>query len=175
MLQVSNLMRRQGLGPESLLGAGGGGFPAPGNPNAPPSTASPTSQTSTGSGAAASGGAQQSPFGSVDPAALLQMLGAGGMGAGGLGAGGLGAGGLGAGGLGAGGLGGLGGLGAGGLGSPGAGFPPLFGSPPADTRSPEERFQVQLQVRFALLAVESEQHLTRLMFGPPATSRHGFQ
>jgi len=135
MLQFSNMMRQQGLGPETFLGAGGGGFPAPGNPNASPNTTPTTSPPSTVPGAPASVGASQSLFDGGDPAALLRMWGAGGVGAGG--------------------------LGAGGLGTPGAGFPPLFGSPspPADTRSPEERFQVQLQVRFALLAAQNSDPL----------------
>ncbi|KAG2140180.1 hypothetical protein DEU56DRAFT_911881 [Suillus clintonianus] len=116
-------------------GAAGGGaaFPAPGAPStAPASTTSPSSTSPTGTqpapnpfaaffppvppaSAGAGAGAGTNPFGMFDPAALAQMQSA-----------------FGGGGGGGGGLGGLGGFSA----------PPAA---PADSRSPEERFQVQLQ------------------------------
>lgn len=131
-----------------LPGLGGSSFPAPGTPGG----ASSPPATSPG----AAGGA----LGGLDPAMLAALGGMGGPGAGGLGSfGGAGTGGGGVGsdpnalanmlaalqGSGSGG-GGFGGFGGGGLGSFGGGG--LGGAPaaPADTRSPEERFQVQLQV-----------------------------
>ncbi|EPS99332.1 hypothetical protein FOMPIDRAFT_1164025 [Fomitopsis schrenkii] len=166
MLQMSSMMR--GGGPGALGGAGS--FPAPGLPStarpqgqdgqqphsgstpaggapnpgagvpplffpfAPPPSAGGSNPTSQGAqGAAPGAGAGAGLF---DPALMQQMLAAMGGGAGPGAVAGAGAGGADPFGLGAfGGLGGLGGLGA-------------FGgaqAAPADTRPPEERFQVQLQ------------------------------
>jgi ubiquilin len=110
-------------------------FPAPGNPNP---TATPSTPSSTSPGTTPGAGAVPpfpplfgAPPGSGAAAggnlpALQQMFG-GGMGSPfGFGPG-------------AGGLGGYGGFG---------GVPPASPATPADTRPPEERFQVQLQVRF---------------------------
>ncbi|KAI0937440.1 hypothetical protein AcV5_005349 [Taiwanofungus camphoratus] len=147
MLQMSTLMREAGLGPG--VGAPGGGFPAPGLPSTarqaeppsgtgeapgtnhapapnlfnpffpPPSPA--TGSTPTLPGAAA--GAAPGGMPMFDPALMQQMLAA--MGGAGAGVGGANPFGFGA---------------FGGPASPG-------GAPaaPADTRPPEERFQVQLQ------------------------------
>ncbi|KAI0275459.1 hypothetical protein BC834DRAFT_50961 [Gloeopeniophorella convolvens] len=129
MLQMTAMMRNAGLDPlANPFGASPqSGFPAPGNPNVPP--ASTTGATAPGSATTpATGGTPGqagtlpgpnpflNPFG-ADPNALLQFLGGGGSA----------------------------GAGAGGLFGGGGGTP--FGGPPppADTRSPEERFQVQLQ------------------------------
>lgn len=149
MLQMSSIMREAG-GPNGASG----GFPAPGlpstarqgqgqaqqtpaagtgqpffNPFFPPPADAPTSPgAGAGAGAAPGAGA---PGGMFDPAVMQQMMnmfGGGGAGGDPLGFGGL----------------------------PG-GFPPFGQTPgfgaagaapaaPADTRSPEERFQVQLQV-----------------------------
>lgn len=139
------------------LGGGGSAFPAPGLPSTAaqpqsPQSSQPQSPQSPGVGAGIGGG--QNPY-----AALSGILGQinpqaqGGQGATGAGAG------AGAGGFGAvdpaliqsllGGMGGFGGFG-GSPGAPGAGAGATGslggGTPqPADTRSPEERFQVQLQ------------------------------
>ena len=115
MLQMTSMMRDAGLAPPDMFGgAPGGGFPAPGNPNAA-GTPSGAGAGSVPGAAASPFGVPPNPFGGGDPAALLRMLG--------------------------------------GAGAPGAagagGFNPFFGgapAAPADTRSPEERFQVQLQV-----------------------------
>ncbi|ETW86423.1 hypothetical protein HETIRDRAFT_406535 [Heterobasidion irregulare TC 32-1] len=114
MLQMTSMMRDAGLAPPDMFGgAPGGGFPAPGNPNAA-GTPSGAGAGSAPGAAASPFGVPPNPFGGGDPAALLRMLG--------------------------------------GAGAPGAagagGFNPFFGgapAAPADTRSPEERFQVQLQ------------------------------
>ena len=158
MLQMSSMMGGGGLG-----GGVPGSFPAPGLPSTaqqqqqntpaqgtgtagtgaapippplfnpwfppPPPPAAAASGTASGGATPGAGGAGGSPqpnplAGMFDPAAMQQMLGMLGGGGAGAGAPGLGA---------FGGLGGLGGLG----GVPAA---------PADTRPPEERFQVQLQV-----------------------------
>lgn len=154
MLQMSSIMRDTGVGPN-----GGGGFPMPGLPSTARQNPDQTQQQQQGAGAgtgAAAGGPLPffNPFFPPPPST-------GGTGSPGTGAGtGAGAGaGAGAGGAGAGlwdpammqqmmnilggaggdpfGFGALGGLG----GAAGA-----AGSTPADTRPPEERFQVQLQV-----------------------------
>ncbi|KJA16303.1 hypothetical protein HYPSUDRAFT_147883 [Hypholoma sublateritium FD-334 SS-4] len=153
MLRMASAM--QGLGGASPFGGAPFGapqapaFPAPGTPTTAagqaaattPSTAPGSPQVNpfalfnpavgagapgavgagaAGAGAGAGMGAQ--PFGGLDPAMMQQMLGMGGPFGGGAGAGGLGA---------------YGGFGPfGGAATPAA---------PADTRSPEERFQVQLQ------------------------------
>lgn len=124
-------------GPFGQLG-GAGGFPAPGVPNTgatSPSATQPTDSNTgsaptpfnmfTGAGAGAGAGATGAGAGlpPFNPALMQQILSGGGGPFGGLG-----------GGLGGGFGGGLGGLG---------GTPPA----PADARPPEERFQVQLQVR----------------------------
>ncbi|KAI0066737.1 hypothetical protein BV25DRAFT_1972571 [Artomyces pyxidatus] len=126
MLQMTALMRESGFGPGGFgAPGGGGGFPAPGNPTG---AAAPTSPAASGSGGVPppnlfGGPGAPNPFaGGPDPNQLLALLG-------------------------------------GGAGAPGGGgFNPFFGgagagaggfggapAPPADTRSPEERFQVQLQ------------------------------
>lgn len=192
MLQMSSMMR--GGGPGALGGAGS--FPAPGLPStarpqgqdgqqphsgstpaggapnpgagvpplffpfAPPPSAGGSNPTSQGAqGAAPGAGAGAGLF---DPALMQQMLAAMGGGAGPGAVAGAGAGGADPFGLGAfGGLGGLGGLGA-------------FGgaqAAPADTRPPEERFQVQLQVGNSPL-LWSEWVFTD--GGAVATARHGF-
>jgi len=150
MLQMASMFRDPGspFAANSFggAGAGTGGFPAPGNPGGTTATAtpgSPPSQTSgsatgapapfnmfggpapgagAGAGSGAAGGVPANPFGAVDPALMQQMF--GGFGAGN----------------------GFGGMGAGGFG--GASAAPTT---PADTRSPEERFQVQLQVSLSAL------------------------
>ncbi|KAG5640362.1 hypothetical protein DXG03_009032 [Asterophora parasitica] len=147
MLQMASLFN-QGPGAGGLGGFGGFGlpqqpaFPAPGSPGgaATNPSASPTTSPNAGTGttpaanpfnffgappagAGAVGGAQPpNPFG-FDPALVQQLLGGGGLGSG---------------------AGGLGGFGGGGF---GGGFGGLGGAPaaPADSRPPEERFQVQLQ------------------------------
>ncbi|KAJ8473882.1 hypothetical protein ONZ45_g16134 [Pleurotus djamor] len=118
-----------GASPFSLFGGGagaGGGFPAPGVPNTG-STTTPTTPSSTTANPSSTP-QPQSPFGrsgmppfnpfGADPALMQQLLGS---------------------------MGGGAGLGAGA--GAGAGLGSLFGAPPApaDTRSPEERYQVQLQ------------------------------
>ncbi|KAI0043800.1 hypothetical protein FA95DRAFT_1562944 [Auriscalpium vulgare] len=143
MLQMTQMMRQAGINPMAMggadpfagLGGAAGGFPAPGNPAGTPGVA-PTPGAAAGAPGAgavpgAGTGAGAVPnlfggapppgmFGGADPSALLQLLG---------------------------GAGAAGGQNAG-------GFNPFFGSSafgggapaaPADTRSPEERFQVQLQ------------------------------
>lgn len=110
-------------------GMGGmGGFPAPGVPGNANSTNPADSTASDGSTAGGTGALPTGvpPFPGMDPAFMQQLL-MGGLGGGGFGSpgGAAGAGG---------GLGGLGGFGA-----------PQTPAVPADTRSPEERFQVQLQ------------------------------
>ncbi|CDO68496.1 hypothetical protein BN946_scf184499.g21 [Trametes cinnabarina] len=135
MLQMSSMMRESGMGPGAagLGGAGAGGFPAPGLPSTArqqqpganaqqPAGTSPGSQTSP----------TAAPFGTGLPPLFFPFMPPPAAGANPAGTGGAGVppnpfAGMGA-------LGGLGGLGA-------------FGAPPApaDTRPPEERFQVQLQ------------------------------
>ncbi|KAF9523159.1 hypothetical protein CPB83DRAFT_863409 [Crepidotus variabilis] len=161
MLRMSAMMRDSGMsgmgGMGGFGGAGAGGmpfgnpaasFPAPGNPNpSAPTPSTTTPATGAGGGAASSppfnlfaglGGAPPAPGAGTgaegstpgaaatpganplgmgfNPALMQQMLG----------------------------LGAFGGQGAGGLGSYGAGAPTTPAAP-ADTRPPEERFQVQLQ------------------------------
>ena len=143
MLQMSSMMREGGAGTGAadgpgLFGAMGGTPNVNANPN-PAAAANPpfnpslwppfpqpnqgAAATGAGAGAGATGGAGGRGTGAgaglVDPALIQQLLGGLGSGAGG------------------GGIPGMGGL-VGGFG----------GAPqPTDTRSPEERFQVQLQVR----------------------------
>lgn len=148
MLQMSSMMRGAGADPFGGLG-GAGGFPAPGNPSggfpAPGTPGNAISPSSTaagsppvpganplaslfgapggagaGAGGAPGGAGTGNPFGALDPAMMQQLLAIGG---GGGAAGGAGAGNP------------FGGFGTGG--APAA---------PADTRPPEERFQIQLQV-----------------------------
>lgn len=132
MMQMSNLMNGGGAGgPGAFPAPGvpgatatqGGGAPSPGaapffNPWVPTSSTSPggTPAAGTGAAAGAAAGAPPNPFASMFDPAMMQQM-MGAMGGGGFG-GGLG--------------GGLGGFGA--------------TAAPADTRPPEERFQVQLQV-----------------------------
>ncbi|KAJ8588413.1 hypothetical protein M405DRAFT_819729 [Rhizopogon salebrosus TDB-379] len=139
-------------------GAGGStGFPAPGDPStAPASTASPnynaSSASSTGSPPApnpfatlfppvpstvpsAGAGGAASPFGMFDPAAFSRMQAAMGGAGGGLG----------------GGLGGFGGFGA----------PPP--AAPADTRPPEERFEMQLQQLQSMGFTNASQNVRALL------------
>lgn len=130
MMQMSSMMRGAGLGGGGLGGTGAavpGAFPAPGVPSSAVGTGTtgPTSPSTTTQPGAAGTGANMGvgAAGMPNPALLQALLGGGGFGGG------------------PGGFGGLGGLG-GGMGT--------FGAPaaaPADTRPPEERFQVQLQVR----------------------------
>lgn len=141
MLQMSQMMQGAGGSPfgGGMGGGGGGGFPAPGNPGGAPNPnpsspgagATPQSPgqgmpnlASLLGGAGAGAGGAPSPGGGAppafDPAAMQQMLG---MFGGGGGGGGMGA--------------GANAFGGGFGGAPAA---------PADTRAPEERFQVQLQV-----------------------------
>ncbi|KAF8955842.1 hypothetical protein BDZ97DRAFT_1855158 [Flammula alnicola] len=160
MLRMASVMQGAGLGPGAGMGSPFGApppaFPAPGNPNAPPSSttspSSPTPASTTGAGSpplagvppvnpfgflaglsaagaganagvtpgspganAGTGAAAPNPFG-FNPALMQQMLG----------------------------MGSPYGPGAGGLGGYGGGFG-AASPPPADTRPPEERFQVQLQ------------------------------
>lgn len=153
MMQMSSVLR----------GAGAGGgipgtspFPAPGVPSGATATGatSPASPSATmqpgitGTGTNVGAGA-----GLPSPALLQALLGAGPFGAG-----------LGGGGLGGGSLGGFGG-----------GLSP-FGVPPAapvDTRPPEERFQVQLQVR-PISHVSYFPSPSHHPFHSPATTRDGF-
>jgi len=145
MLRMSAMMNGGAGGAGGGAGGMGGmfggapSFPAPGTPGGASTTTPSASNdsTATGTGAAGAGAGAANPLNSLfgNPAMMQQMqqmLAAGG--GGGFGGGGLGAGA----GAGAGGFGGLGGLG--GLG--GFGAPPAA---PADSRPPEERFQVQLQ------------------------------
>ena len=131
-MQMSAMMRGTGFGGSGGMGTGPGAFPAPGVPSSVAGTAgtgttSPTTPSSTTQpGAAGTGANLSAGAGLPNPALLQALLGAGPFG-GSLGAGGFG--------------GGFGGLG-GGMGT--FGVPPAA---PADTRPPEERFQVQLQVR----------------------------
>ena len=155
MMQMASTLRQAGFPLSNPYGGPGAmampplPFPAPGVPSPnPPQTQQNPSTPSTTAGSTAAGttpnvdtsanqggagtrppgaGASGSPFGMIDPALMQQLMAMGPFGAGGLGAGGLGA---------------YGGSGAGG------GFGAFGGSPtpPADTRTPEERFQVQLQV-----------------------------
>ena len=184
MLQMSSLMRDDTMGGMGGMGGfggaggfgAGGGFPAPGLPSTarqqstttppagsppaqapnpfmnpffptPPSTTAPASGDA-GAGAGATGAAP--PAGLFDPAMMQQMLAAlgGGAGAGAAAAGaGMGASPFG--------MGGLGGLGA-------FGGPPVA---PADSRPPEERFQVQLQVcalRYSLWPGAYEERVQQL-------------
>jgi len=121
-------------GSQAPFGATGAGFPAPGMPSTAANTGSPSSpqpQTPLGSGntglfpsPGSPGAASTSPtiggnpFGGLNPAMMQSLLG---------------------------GMGGSSPFGAGaGLGG-GFGGAPV---PPADARSPEERFQVQLQVQY---------------------------
>jgi len=155
MLQMSAMMREGGVGGSSPFGgSGGGGFPAPGNPGGFPAPGTPGGASSpdnpapgsqpalgampygsmfgagagTGGGAPGGGGA-----GGFDPAVMQQLFGLGaGTGAAAGGGGGATPNTLGAGGP-------FGAFGAGGFGGT---APPAA---PADTRPPEERFQVQLQ------------------------------
>jgi len=120
MLQMSSMM--QGGGGGNPFGGAGGGFPAPGTP-ANAVAGNPTSPTPA-SPAAPGNANPANPLGNFDPALIQQLL--GGAGGGGGAAGGP---------FGAGSPFGLGGF-AGGAATP---------ATPADTRSPEERFQVQLQ------------------------------
>lgn len=135
MMQMSAMMR---AGPGGAGGAGGafpGSFPAPGNPSSTPGTGmtNPTLPSATAQPGAI--GTGTNPTGVIggglpNPALLQALLGAGPFGGGG-GGGGLGGGGLGGSGF-------------------GGGFGPFGAAPaavPADSRPPEERFQVQLQVR----------------------------
>lgn len=114
------------------------GFPAPGVPGQNPSSTTPstnnppasTTQISpSGTTNPGAGGAAPNPFNpfGLDPALMQQMLFGGGFG---------------------GGAGGAAGAGGAGFGGPGG-----FGAPapPADTRPPEERYQVQLQVSLPLI------------------------
>ncbi|KAE9394732.1 hypothetical protein BT96DRAFT_958737 [Gymnopus androsaceus JB14] len=147
MLRMSAMMNGGAGGAGGGAGGMGGmfggapSFPAPGTPGGASTTTPSASNdsTATGTGAAGAGAGAANPLNSLfgNPAMMQQMqqmLAAGG--GGGFGGGGLGAGaGAGAGAGGFGGLGGLGGLG-------GFGAPPAA---PADSRPPEERFQVQLQ------------------------------
>ena len=127
MMQMSAMMRGAGLGGAGALGTAPGTFPAPGLPSTMPgaATANPTSPSAATQPGAAGAGANTGAtgVGLPNPALLQAFLGGGGLGGGP--GGGLG-----------GGFGGLGGLSS-------------FGMPaatPTDTRPPEERFQVQLQV-----------------------------
>lgn len=126
-----------GSPPPTAAGGFPGYFSPFGAPYAGGSEAPAGGDASAGLGAGAAPGLGGA--GMFDPAMMQQMLAAMGGAGGGAGAAANPFGGLG--GFGAGGLGGLGGLGAGGLGG--------FGAPaaPANTQPPEERFQVQLQVR----------------------------
>ena len=137
MMQMSAAMRGAGMGPG--LGGGAPSFPAPGVPSNTASTGAtnPTSPTATTQPGEAGTGAGA---GLPNPALLQALMGANPF------AGGLG--------------GGFGGGFGGGLGAPGGGFG-AFSAPsaPADTRPPEERFQVQLQVR----GVAIPQHLLTLL------------
>ncbi|KAH9912135.1 uncharacterized protein BXZ73DRAFT_107579 [Epithele typhae] len=152
MFQMSRVMRDSGVAPPGAGGMGGlgglgagGGFPAPGLPS---TARAPDGQTGTGAGTTPAGGAMPNPFinfgippptwtgstdgsatagtgagaapGAFDPETMQRMLAA------------MGGSGAGAGPFGMGGLGGMGGFGA----APAA---------PADSRPPEERFQVQLE------------------------------
>lgn len=132
MMQMSSAMRgAQGGFGGGPLGAAPGAFPAPGVPSAAAGTGttSPTApSTTTPPGATGTGPNAGPGAGLPNPALLQALLGAGAFG------GGLG--------------GGLGGGPGGGFSGLGGGLSP-FGAPavPADTRPPEERFQVQLQVR----------------------------
>lgn len=174
MLRMASAM--QGLGGASPFGGAPFGapqppaFPAPGTPTTAAGQAAATTTPASapgspqanpfalfnpavgagapgavGAGAAGAGTGAQ-PFGGLDPAMMQQMLGMGGPFGGGAGAGGLGA------------YGGFGPFG-------GAAATPAA---PADTRSPEERFQVQLQVCFLFSLYGG----TRLI-GGLATARHG--
>ncbi|KAF5315313.1 hypothetical protein D9619_007541 [Psilocybe cf. subviscida] len=140
MLRMASAMQGAGLGPSAMGGLGGFGappaFPAPGTPNTIASTTTPP--TTTPSATTPAAGAAPNPFG-FNPAMMQQMLGLGGLGGyGSPGAAGAGAG-AGAAGDGA----AAGGAGAGAFG--GYPFLPMPPVAPADTRPPEERFQVQLQ------------------------------
>ncbi|KIJ53998.1 hypothetical protein M422DRAFT_42281 [Sphaerobolus stellatus SS14] len=143
MLQMSAMMRQAGMGPGGAQGAQGPGlFGGPGagadtsaNPSAAgttpfnPSQWPPFPQPNQGAttGAGAGTGATGAGAGGLDPALLQQLLGGmGGMG-GGTPGGGFPGGGL---------------PGLGGFGGFGGGAAP---AQPADSRPPEERFQVQLQ------------------------------
>ncbi|KAI9566340.1 ubiquitin-domain-containing protein [Boletus coccyginus] len=142
MMQMSAMMRGAGLG-DGALGTAPGAFPAPGVPSSVGGTGAvnPTSPSSTTPASVTGTGASAPPY---NPALLQALMSGGAFGGLGGAPGGLGGapGGFGGapGGFGGapGGFGGLGGLGGG-----------LFGAPPAaapaDSRPPEERFQVQLQ------------------------------
>ena len=127
MLQMSNMMRDMGAGPTMGgfpgMGGGLGGFGGAANPtpapNLTPDTRTTVQTPSTTGATNTTSTTAPNPF--LDPAMMQQLMGAfGGAGGGGLG------------------------------GGPGGGFGGggLFGAPatPTDTRPPEERFQVQLQV-----------------------------
>ncbi|KII93000.1 hypothetical protein PLICRDRAFT_170800 [Plicaturopsis crispa FD-325 SS-3] len=141
MLQMASLMRGQGGNP---FGGAGGGFPAPGQPSTGAANPAPGSPPASAGASAQQGIATFPPL--FPPFGTATSAAPGSPGAGGLGAGGLDPalmqqllGGMGGGNP----FGGFGGAGAAGGANPFA----AFGSPPAptDTRSPEERFQVQLQ------------------------------
>ncbi|KAN0073117.1 hypothetical protein V8E55_012257 [Tylopilus felleus] len=134
MMQMSTMMRGAGLGGGGGGGAFPGAFPAPGVPSSAAGTGatstspiSPSAISPPGTGTAGTGAnAGASATGLPNPALLQALMGAGSFG---------------------GGLGGFGGMGnMGNMGGMGGGASP-FGAPaaPADTRPPEERFQVQLQ------------------------------
>ena len=124
----------QGAGVGSPFGGGmGGGFPAPGNPGGAPNPtipaigAAPQSPGQDVSNLVSPlGGAGAGAVPQFDPAAMQQMLGM-------LGGGGIGA--------------GANAFGGGFGGAPAA---------PADTRPPEERFQVQLQVRLSPIPLRAD-------------------